>query len=101
MKTVTKNMFEDVVVNSKKPVLLDFWATWCGPCQMLTPIMEELDAERDDLIIGKVDVDAEPELAVRFRVVSIPTVILLQDGKEIARSVGYLPKEELLQKLGI
>ncbi len=101
MKTVTKNMFEDVVVNSKKPVLLDFWATWCGPCQMLTPIMEELDAERDDLMIGKVDVDAEPELAVRFRVVSIPTVILLQDGKEIARSVGYLPKEELLQKLGI
>ena len=101
MKTVTKNMFEDVVVNSKKPVLLDIWATWCGPCQMLTPIMEELDAERDDLMIGKVDVDAEPELAVRFRVVSIPTVILLQDGKEIARSVGYLPKEELLQKLGI
>ncbi len=101
MKTVTKNTFEDVVVNSKKPVLLDFWATWCGPCQMLTPIMEELDAERDDLMIGKVDVDAEPELAVRFRVVSIPTVILLQDGKEIARSVGYLPKEELLQKLGI
>ena len=101
MKTVTKNMFEDVVVNSKKPVLLDFWATWCGPCQMLTPIMEELDAERNDLMIGKVDVDAEPELAVRFRVVSIPTVILLQDGKEIARSVGYLPKEELLQKLGI
>ena len=68
---------------------------------MLAPIMEELDAEREDLVIGKVDVDEEPELAVQFQVVSIPTVILFQDGRETARIVGYLPKDELLQELGI
>lgn len=101
MEAVTKNTFEDVVVNAKKPVLLDFWATWCGPCQMLAPVMKELETEREDLVIGKVDVDEEPELAVQFQVVSIPTVILFQNGKETARTVGYLPKDELLLELGI
>lgn len=101
MEIVTKNTLEHLVGNTRKTVLLDFWATWCGPCQMLAPIMEELDAEREDLVIGKVDVDEEPELAVQFQVVSIPTVILFQDGRETARIVGYLPKDELLQELGI
>ena len=77
MEHITKDTFESVVLKSEKPVVVDFWAEWCGPCRMLAPVLEELDQEREDLLICKVDVDAEIELAMQFRVVSIPTVLLL------------------------
>lgn len=96
---ITKGNFEDEVLHSDKPVLIDFWATWCGPCRMLAPIIEEIANERADIKVGKVDVDDEGELATKFGVSSIPTVVLMKDGKEIGRSVGYRPKEQLLEML--
>ena len=91
---ITKENF-DAVVNGDKPVLLDFWATWCGPCRMVAPIVEEIAAEREDIIVGKVDVDSEMELAVKFGIVSIPTLILLKNGMEVDKLVGYRPKAEI------
>ncbi len=95
---ITKNNFDEIV-NSGKPVLLDFWATWCGPCRMIAPIVEEIAAERDDVIVGKVNVDEEMELAVKFGIISIPTLILLKDGAEAGKIVGYVPKAKILELL--
>ena len=97
--TITKNNFEQEVLRSDKPVLLDFWATWCGPCRMLAPEIEEIAREREDIKVGKVNVDDEGALASAFGIVSIPTVVLVQDGKEVARSVGYRRKDDLLSAL--
>lgn len=95
---INQDNFDTIVTQADKPVLLDFWASWCGPCRMLAPLVEELAAEhQDDLIVGKVDVDAAPELAQRFGIVSIPTVILLKDGQPVDKRIGYMPKEELEQ----
>ena len=91
---ITKENF-DAVVGGEKPVLLDFWATWCGPCRMIAPIVEEIAAERDDVIVGKVNVDEEMELAVKFGIVSIPTLILLKNGMEVDKIVGYRPKADI------
>jgi len=91
---ITKENF-DAVVNGDKPVLLDFWATWCGPCRMVAPIVEEIAIERDDIIVGKVNVDEEMELAVKFGIVSIPTLILLKNGMEVDKLVGYRPKADI------
>ena len=101
MQTITKEDFEALVTNSDKPVLIDFWATWCGPCRMIAPFVEEIAAEREDILVGKVDVDTEPELAKSFGIVSIPTLILVEGGREKARVMGYRPKADILKKLGL
>ena len=92
---VTKANFEELVVNSEKKVLLDFWAPWCGPCRMVAPIVEEIAEERSDVILGKVNVDEEMELAVKFGIVSIPTLILMDKGVAVNKLVGYRPKADI------
>ena len=96
---LTKDNFDSIVNQNEKPVLIDFWAPWCGPCQMLGPIIEEIAAERDDVIITKVNVDDEMELAKKFRFVSIPTVIVMKNGEKVASSLGYKPKADILKLL--
>ena len=96
---INETNFQNEVINSEKPVLLDFWASWCGPCRMVGPIVDEIAAERGDLKVGKVNVDEQPELAGQFGVMSIPTLVVMKNGKVINQAVGVRPKAQILAML--
>ena len=94
-----RNNFEEEVLRSDRPVLLDFWAPWCGPCRMVGPVLDEIAKEREDIKVVKVNVDEEQELAVQFGVMSIPTLMVLKDGKIVNQSMGAKPKAQILSML--
>ncbi|MGN1026248.1 MAG: thioredoxin [Faecousia sp.] len=96
---INKDNFRNEVLNSEKPVLLDFWASWCGPCRMVSPIVDEIAAERGDIKVGKVNVDEQPELAGQFGVMSIPTLVVMKGGKVVNKTVGARPKAQILAML--
>ena len=98
--TITKENFAQEVLQSEKPVLLDFWASWCGPCRMLSPIVDEVAEERGDVKVGKVNVDEQPELAGEFGVMSIPTLLVFEQGKLVRQAVGARLKASVLDLLG-
>ncbi len=93
--------FQQEILNAESAALVDFYADWCGPCKMVSPIVDEIAEEYSSIKVGKVNVDESPELAVSFGVVSIPTLVVMKDGKELTRIVGYRPKEDILEALGV
>ena len=96
---INKNNFQSEVLNSEKKVLLDFWAPWCGPCRMVVPIVEEIADERPDIKVGKINVDEEVELASQFGIMSIPTLVVIENGKIVNQVMGARPKEAILGML--
>ena len=94
---ITKDNFEEEVLNSDKKVLVDFWAAWCGPCKMLSPLVDQFGEDQDEVKVGKVNVDEQPELAQQFRVVSIPTLVVMDKGQEVNRSVGLINKDKIAE----
>ncbi len=101
MLKITATNYDELVARADKPVLLDFWAEWCGPCRMVSPVVEEIAASHSEIAVGKVNVDEEPALAQAFRVQSIPMLVLLRDNAVVAAAVGAQSKEQLEQKLGL
>ena len=93
---INKDNLHKEVMNSEKPVLLDFFASWCGPCRMVAPILDEIAEEREDIKVCKVDIDQQPELASRFRVMSVPTLMVMKEGKIVEQSIGARPKHQIL-----
>lgn len=96
---INKNDFQSVVLDSKEPVVVDFWASWCGPCRMFLPIVEEFAQENPHVKVGKVNVDEQSDLAKQFRIMTIPTLLVFKDGKEIKRSVGVISAEDIEELL--
>ena len=96
---INKENFQQEVLHSDKPVLVDFWASWCGPCQMVLPILDEIADERSDIKVCKINVDEQKELARQFRVMSIPTLAVFKNGEMVNRSTGAKPKEQILQMI--
>ena len=96
---ITKNNYQELVLNGDKEVLLDFWAPWCGPCRMVSPIVDEIAGERQDILVGKVNVDEELELATQFQVMSIPTLVVLKNGQVVNRVIGFRPKDAIVSLL--
>ena len=96
---IGKGNFEELVLKSEKKVLLDFWAPWCGPCKMIGPIVEEIAEENEHIVVGKINVDDEVELAIQFGVTSIPTLIVMEKGQKVNQLIGYRPKEDILKLL--
>ena len=96
---INNNNFQNEVMNSEKKVLLDFWAPWCGPCRVVVPLMDEIAKERPDIKVGKINVDENPELAVQFGVMSIPTLVVIKDGKIVNQAMGARPKSAILAML--
>ena len=96
---INKNNFQNEILNSEKPVLLDFWAPWCAPCRMVVPIIEEIAGERPDIKVGKINVDEQPELASKFGIMSIPTLVVMKNEKIVQRVSGARPKEAILEML--
>lgn len=96
---ITQDNFESVVLKAEKTVLVDFWASWCGPCRMLAPIVDEIANETDDIIVGKINVDEEAGLAIDYGIMSIPTLLVFKEGKVVNKSLGIISKEKILSLL--
>lgn len=98
---VNSEIFTNQILTAEKTVLLDFWATWCGPCRMIAPVVEEIAQENESIAVGKIDVDADGELAAQFGISSIPTLVLMEKGEAVKTLVGFRPKADILKQLGL